>query len=290
MKEDKIFTGSRKVVIIGPGLIGGSIGKVLLEEGLAEEVVGICRRESSLRKAIAEKALSRGSVGLKKEDVKGAELIVIATPVGTISGFLEQLAGMNDIEMPPVTDVGSTKKALVQYASKEFPGLLFVGSHPLAGSEKKGVSNSTAGLFKGSVCVITPDSATDPAALGKVRSFWRGIGARTVEMTPGEHDKALAYTSHLPHAVAYSLSGVQEPEYSELVSTGFMDTTRIASSDAALWADIFISNKNEVTMAIEKFEKMLVQIKNAVKEGLDGELIDILDNCRKVRDEIVRKK
>jgi prephenate dehydrogenase len=109
-------------------------------------------------------------------------------------------------------------------------------------------------------------------------------------MTPGEHDKALAYTSHLPHAVAYSLSGVQEPEYSELVSTGFMDTTRIASSDAALWADIFISNKNEVTMAIEKFEKMLVQIKNAVKEGLDGELIDILDNCRKVRDEIVRKK
>ena len=290
MKKEVREMGLRKIIIIGPGLIGGSIGKAVLREGLAGEVIGVCRRESSLQEAIEEKAVTGGRVGLEKEDIKEAGLIVIATPVEKIRMYLEQLAGMDDGDLPPVTDVGSTKRSLVEYATKTFPGLFFVGSHPLAGSEKIGVRNSKAGLFKDSVCVITPDGDTDSGALETVRVFWESIGARTVEMQPAEHDRIVAFTSHLPHAVAYSLSGVQKTRYSDLVSTGFTDTTRIASSDAALWTEIFMSNREELTASIESFEKILARIKDAVKEGRDADLSDILEKCRKVRDEIVRKK
>ena len=191
----------KKVVIIGTGLIGGSIGKALLEKGLADEVIGVCRRESSLDRAMKEKAISSGYVNNYEEACAGAEIVFIATPVHTIEEILEKLAGGLSGNVI-VTDAGSTKKEIVERAAKFKDSFSFVGGHPLAGSEKTGVECAKKDLFENSLCILTRSEFTSEEDLEKIKELWQAIGAEVDVVTPEKHDEILAFTSHLPHILA----------------------------------------------------------------------------------------
>lgn len=277
----------KKVVIIGVGLIGGALGKALISRGLAEEVVGVCRREVSLQKAIDEKAITSGAVGLSAEVMQGADIVIIATPVNSIKVILDQLSNVISDPDVVVSDVGSTKKEIVKYAARFKENFYFIGAHPLAGGEKTGVENSRADLFEGSVCVITPELDVDEEKLRILYSFWKDLGAELDLMEPDKHDEILAFTSHLPHILAYSLSGSQKVDFSRYMSTGFKDTTRIASSDPSLWSDIFMSNRRNVLNAIEVYKKVLAEIEADISSGRQDELKKKLAECKKVRDDVV---
>ncbi|MGB3082085.1 MAG: prephenate dehydrogenase/arogenate dehydrogenase family protein [Candidatus Omnitrophota bacterium] len=275
----------KKIVIIGTGLIGGSIGKALLERGLADEVVGVCRRQSTLERTLKEKAVSTGFVDNYEEACKGAEVIFVATPIHTIKDNLEALAGVLSGNVI-VTDAGSTKKEIVAHAARFKDKFSFVGGHPLAGSEKTGVEHARQDLFENSLCVLTRDGSTKEEDLEKVSGLWQAMGAEVDIVAPEKHDEILAFTSHLPHVLAYSLTGVQKKEYFKYMSTGFKDATRIASSSADIWSDIFISNSGNVLKSIERFREVLAQIEDDIRRGRKEELGEKLQKYREIRDEI----
>ncbi len=278
----------KKIAIIGMGLIGGSVGKALITRNLADEVVGICRRESSLDRAVREKSLTKGFVDNYSEALQGAEIILIATPVRAIKTVLKSLSEIIDDTKILVSDAGSTKKEIVDYADKFKDKFSFIGAHPLAGSEKNGVEYSSSDLFEDSVCILTPadDSAIENCE--KLKRLWESIGAVTHRMSPEEHDKNIAFSSHLPHVAAYALMGSLPEEFAEnMVAAGFKDTTRIASSDPELWKDIFMSNKENVINAITRFKETLSGLEEDISSGRAEELKEKLKKMKEMRDNIV---
>lgn len=280
-----------KIVIIGTGLIGGSIGKALVKENLAGEVAGVFRSASSMKRAEDAGAITvgKGYVNEYEKAVSGADVIIIATPVHAIKETLDRIARTLKDKKVIVTDVGSTKKEICEYAAKYADMFTFIGAHPMAGSEKTGVENSRADLFKGSVCLLMKDDRIDKALLGKLDSFWKALGAKVLLVTPEEHDRSLAYSSHLPHVVAYALAGTAEKEFpAAMAATGFKDTTRIASSDAVIWTDIFMSNQQYLLEAIGKYKAILEKIENCVQKGKEEELQEYLKNYKRVRDELFK--
>jgi prephenate dehydrogenase len=277
-----------KVVVVGAGLIGGSIGKALIERKLAKEVIGICRRASSAEKAAEEKAVTFASVDNYEESCAGADIVIIATPVNTIKDVIDKLSVCVLASGAVVTDAGSTKRDIVEHASKYTGKMSFVGSHPMAGSEKSGVENSRADMFEGSVCLVTPDKGTSPDALKKVTDLWISLGATVHEMSPEAHDHGMAFSSHLPHVAAYALAGALEEKFPPYIyAGGFKDTTRIASSDAALWAEIFDSNRENVLEAIGKYKEKISSIERDISSRNKKNIQERLDKWRKLRDELV---
>jgi len=278
----------KKIVIIGMGLIGGSVGKALIKRNLADEVVGICRRESSLDRAVREKSLTKGYVNNYEEALRGAEIILIATPVRAIKNVLKSLSGVISDTKILVSDAGSTKKEIVDYAAKFKDKFSFIGAHPLAGSEKSGVEYSSSDLFKDSVCILTPTKDSSIENCEKLKRLWESIGAVVHRMSPEDHDKFIAFSSHLPHVAAYALMGSLPEEFAEnMVASGFKDTTRIASSDPELWKDIFMSNKENVIKAINCFNKTLSGLKEDISAGRDEALKEKLKKMKEMRDKIV---
>ena len=278
-----------KVVIIGMGLIGGSLGKALLEKGLAEEVVGVCRRQSSLDRAVNSGVLTSGYVNDYPEATRGADIVVIATPVQAIKKVLKDLAeGLKGDVI--VTDVGSTKGEIVSFAETFKGRYSFVGAHPLAGSEKTGVEYARADLFHGSLCILAETGSTNKEDLSKVRQLWESVGARVDVLSPEEHDEIIAFTSHLPHVVAYSLAGSQREDFVRFMSTGFKDTTRIASSDPVLWKGILLSNRKNVLKSVQKFRSVLDGIEKAIDKGDQETLEEMLSECKRVRDGLFHEK
>ncbi|MFH1305818.1 MAG: prephenate dehydrogenase/arogenate dehydrogenase family protein [Candidatus Omnitrophota bacterium] len=256
-----------KVAVIGMGLIGGSIGKALIKRKLANEVVGVFRRQSSLDRAVKEGAISTGYLNSLDEALAGAEVVFIATPVPTIKTVLKNIAASVRGKKILVTDVGSVKKEISDYAlnfKKEFS---FVGGHPLAGSEESGVEHSNAGIFEKAPCILTRDPLTCEDDLRKIQALWQAMGAVVSVMTPEEHDAIVSFTSHLPHVVAYALAGSQKKEDLKYTSTGFKDTTRIAASDPRLWSDIFMDNRGNVLSALAKFRETLSGIEDDIRNG-----------------------
>ncbi|MFH1836563.1 MAG: prephenate dehydrogenase [Candidatus Omnitrophota bacterium] len=278
----------KKIAIIGMGLIGGSVGKALIKKSIAKEVAGICRREVSLEKARKEGALTEGYVNDYARALLGAEIIIIATPVHTIKEVLEELGNTLKDKGVLVTDAGSTKKEIVKFAEKFKEKFSFIGSHPLAGSEKTGVENSSENLFGGSVCVLTPDGTVDAKHERSLSGLWEALGARVILMTPEEHDKNLAVSSHLPHVAAFALAGMlKENINKEVFATGFKDTTRIASSDPKIWSDIFATNSGNVLEAIKKYKAILSEIEENIKKNDTEKLRKKLEVYKRLRDELV---
>jgi prephenate dehydrogenase len=279
----------KKIVIIGTGLIGGSIGKALIRNNLAEEVIGVCRRESSLLRAYKEKAITKGYVDEYVDALNGAEIVFIATPVHTIKKTLDKLGKIINDKRVIVTDVGSTKKEICRYAAKFAGRFTFIGGHPMAGSEKTGVENSTPDLFKGSVCLLAENKKIEQELFLKLKSLWEALGANVLPITPEKHDRNLAYSSHLPHVIAYALAGTAEKEFPDIMAAaGFKDTTRIASSDAVIWTDIFMSNREYVLEAIKKYKKVLSKIEKSIRNKNEEELQKHLRDFKKVRDELFK--
>ena len=277
------MTPWNQVTIIGAGLIGGSLGLALKKFGLAAAVVGVGHRQASLDDALALGAVDRvvldPAIG-----VRGSDLVVLATPVSLFRKTLES-AGPALAPAAIVIDVGSTKAAVVESMESLMPdGREFVGCHPIAGSERRGIAHARADLFSGAVCVVTPTDRTPADALGRVITTWARVGMTVRILSPGQHDRLLAEVSHLPHIVAASLVKAIGPEAESLAGPGWADTTRVASGDPALWRDILISNAAEVAAAIEKFQDTLAAFRDALRRGDAARLEALLAESKGRRD------
>ena len=205
-------------------------------------------------------------------------MLILAAPINVIINSGKKIAGLLNKDCV-VIDVGSTKAAVVENLSGILPN--FVGCHPLAGLEKNGVAFARKDIFNNSLCIITPDRKTSAVALKKVQLLWKKLGVKTVIMAPQAHDQVLAFTSHLPHAVAFSLNLAVPDKYLKFCAGGFKDTTRIAASNAELWAQIFLSNRRYLLQAIEFFENNLAELKSAVKNKDHNALAEILVKSNK---------
>lgn len=276
-----------RVAIIGVGLIGGSLGMSLCARGLAGEVVGSGSRVENLRLALELGAVQRIE-DTPAEGVAGADLVIIATPVSvTIPVLLEILPHLSPGVV--VTDVGSTKAGVVRKAESLLPsGVSFLGGHPMAGSEQAGVRGADPYLFENAFYVLTPTSKTSPEALETGRKLAGGVGARVVEMTPEQHDQAVAAVSHLPHLLAAALvnTALQMPDSDgilPLAAGGFRDTTRIAAGNPLMWRDIFMANRDQLLEMILRFQGELDLFKNAIEKGNDDEILSKLESARALR-------
>lgn len=273
------------VAIVGVGLIGGSIGLALRKRGLAERVVGVGRRPESLRVAKRIGAVDATTTRLSS-GVENAELVVVCTPVEQIVDQVRE-AAESCAEKGLITDAGSTKGSIVSRLNGSLPrGVRFVGSHPLAGSEKSGPSTANAMLFEGRTVVITPTAASQRQDVRKLAQFWKSLGAKTVECTAEEHDAALAATSHLPHLLASALAAATPTACLPLTATGWADTTRIAAGDPELWTQIFTDNKQHLLNALGRFEGMLASLRDAVERNDRRRLFKLLKEAKQNRDAV----
>jgi len=267
------------VAIVGVGLIGGSIGLALRERRLAQNVVGIGRRQQSLDIAREVGAIDNGVTNLAN-GVAQAQLIIVATPVDTIAERVVQISAA----CPPgslITDAGSTKEKLVAAVDAGLAGRRsgprFVGSHPLAGDHRTGPAHARADLFDGRTVVITPTEYTRPAAVTEVSGFWQSLGAYVRNMTPADHDRALAITSHLPHATAVALAAATPTELLGLTAGGWQDTTRVAGGDPALWQAILTANREHVLEALDLMQQTYTSLRESLEQGDNESLLLILE-------------
>jgi prephenate dehydrogenase len=248
---------------------------------LCQEVVAVTRHAQSLRIGKKMRAIDRGSLNL--EIIRDADLVILAMPVSAILRLAPRVRKIIS-KGCLVTDVGSTKEEIVAKLSKLFPN--YIGSHPLAGSEKRSIAYARPDLFKNSFCILTPASRTDRQALRRINKLWKDLGAKTVILSPARHDKILSLASHLPHILAFSLISAVPRPYLKFAAGGLKDTTRIAASDSELWSDIFLSNRGSIIKAIGLLEKRLNRIKSAIKRK-DKRLLDrILKLAKKKRDKL----
>lgn len=274
-----------RITIVGVGLIGGSIGLAVKKRRIAGEVVGVFRRASTMKKALARRAVDRATMNIA-EGVKGSDLVIIASPVFSIP-VLAREAMRHVKNKAIITDVGSTKSWIVKKMAgimKARPSVSFVGSHPMAGSEHAGVEFARADLLEGSPCIVVRTGSNNAAAVRKVSDFWRTLGGRVSVMTPEGHDRVIALVSHLPHIVAFGLAGAVPVNALKYAAEGFKDTTRVASSDAKLWADIFLSNKKEVLRSAREFESSYRKLIKALSAGNYRAVVDILGKAKARRD------
>ncbi|MEX0712361.1 MAG: prephenate dehydrogenase/arogenate dehydrogenase family protein [Pirellulales bacterium] len=271
------------VAIVGVGLIGGSIGLGLRDRGLARQVVGIARREASLRVAKRMGAVTKGTLDLAR-GVNGAELVIVCTPVARIAADARASAEVCR-QGGLITDVGSTKAEIVAALdgalSRE---VRFLGSHPLAGSEKSGPAAAAADLFVDRTVVVTPTRATRKEDLASLEAFWTALGARVIRMSPEAHDRALAATSHLPHLAASALAACTPQGDLGLTASGWVDTTRVAAGDPELWQQIFMSNRANVLTALARYEKVLDSLRRCLEQGNKRKLTAILQEGKQKRD------
>jgi prephenate dehydrogenase len=271
------------VAIIGVGLIGGSLGLALREKKLANKIVGIGRRAGSLKKARQAGAVDSTTTDLAR-GVKDADLVIVCTPVGQIVEFARQAAA-HGREGALITDVGSAKESIVNVLSQDLSrGVAFVGSHPLAGSEKAGVEFARADLFEGRVTVVTPHRRTKSEHYSAIAGLWESLGSRVVRMTPAAHDAAVAATSHVPHLLASALAAATPEELLPLTAGGWLDTTRVAAGDAELWRQILAENSSHVLNSLAKFEKVLKAFRAALEDGDQARLLSLLEAGKQTRD------
>jgi len=274
------------VAIIGVGLIGGSIGLGLRKRGLARQIVGIGRNTTRLQQALDLGAVTDTTTDFA-EGVKNAQLVVVCTPVERIVEHLMQVA-QNCPTDALLTDAGSTKFQIVSQLDEKLPpnGPAFVGSHPLAGSEKSGSEHADADLLQSCTVVVTPTTHSNATAVEAITDFWTSLDARVVERSPQEHDAALAQTSHLPHLLASVLAATTPKEELELTATGWRDTTRIAAGDPELWRQILVDNRGNVLQSLDQFEQTLSQLRQALQDQDADVLLKILAQGKQNRDAV----
>ena len=262
-----------KISVLGPGVLGGSLGLAASAHGY----------DVSLWGRSAEKVAAACAIGLNAttdlaEAVSEADLIVLAVPVGVMSSLCEQFKG----HLKPsaiVTDVGSVKSLPHEMAAAH--QLAFIGSHPMAGSEQGGIEAAQRDLFQGAACVITNDADCSQEEVAHITSFWDSLGCRTSHMAAEAHDRAVARISHMPHAmaVATAAAGLTTPSDHLLSAGGFRDTTRVASGDPSMWAEIMMENRTHLTAALHdaqnEIREMLEHLINSDQKGLQKYLAEV---------------
>ncbi len=271
----------KRLALIGIGLIGSSISHAARRAGLAGDIVG-CAPGSETRARAEELSLVSKAYADPVDAVKGADLVILCTPVGAYKKIAEVI-GPHLEPGTIVTDVGSVKAAAVHDIAPHIPeGVHFIAGHPIAGTEQSGPDAGFAELFDGRWCILTPGEGADPAALAKLETFWRELGSNVEIMSPEHHDMVLAITSHVPHMIAYNivntashLERVTDSEVIKFSAGGFRDFTRIAASDPVMWRDVFLNNKDAVLEMLGRFAEDLTMLQRAIRFG-DGETLERL--------------
>ena len=278
-----------RLCIVGTGLIGGSLARDLKRLGEVGEVVGSSRQAANLRRAVELGVIDRFDMDVARA-VAGADMIVVAVPLGAVQAVLERIVDAVDNDAV-VTDVGSAKGHVVEAARAALGPRLprFVPAHPIAGTEHSGVDASVERLFERRRVIVTPIPETDGGALERVSEMWRMVGSDVIEMDVTHHDEVLADTSHLPHMLAYTLMDVlgrrkERAEIFKFSAGGLRDFTRVASSDPQMWHDICLANRDAMVAAIERFSAELDQLADAIRSG-DGEFVrSIFARAKSIRD------
>jgi len=263
-----------RMVVVGLGLLGGSVAAAAKQRGAVNRVVGATRREEVRRAALAKGVCDE--VAELELAVRGADLLVLATPVSAMGPTLRRVAG----GLEPgcvVTDVGSVKAPLCDTLPGLLPrGVPYVGSHPMAGSHARGFEHADPALFVGRPCVVMTDAAAAPRQ--RIADFWRALGADVLERDPASHDAEVAWVSHLPHLLAYAFAGglgAAPPGAAEVRSSGFEDFTRIARSDPEMWSEILTGNRKALAAPVQAVRRRLAELVEAI-EADDTEALERL--------------
>ncbi|MBK5926581.1 prephenate/arogenate dehydrogenase family protein [Rhodobaculum claviforme] len=267
-----------RVALIGLGLIAGSMALAMRRGGLAGHIAGTARTDATRTEAL-RLGLCDTVHATATEAVAGADLVVLAVPIGAMEGLAAEIAP----HLAPgatVTDVGSVKGAVIDAVAPHLPqGVHFIPGHPIAGTEQSGPGAGFAELFDNRWCILTPPEGTDPAAATRLRTLWEGMGARVDEMDAAHHDLVLAVTSHAPHLIAYTMVGVADDlrrvtdsEVIKYSAAGFRDFTRIAASDPTMWRDVFLTNRAATLEILGRFTEELFALQRAIRTG-DGEML-----------------
>ncbi|MEO1206702.1 MAG: prephenate/arogenate dehydrogenase family protein [Pseudomonadota bacterium] len=283
----------KKMALIGIGLIGSSLSHAARRAGLVGAITGAARsaatRETALRLGLVDEVFEDVA-----EAVKGADLIIVCTPVGACGPIAKRMGPA----LSPgaiVTDVGSVKAAIVNDMEPHLPAhVAFVPGHPIAGTEQSGPEAGFAELFENRWCILTPTSTSPGDAVEKLSRFWQAIGSNVEIMTPEHHDLVLAITSHLPHLMAFNivntaahLERVTDTEVIKFSAGGFRDFTRIAASDPEMWRDVFLNNKDAVLEMLGRFSEDLTALQRAIRFSDATTLEDTFKSARELRRGII---
>jgi cyclohexadieny/prephenate dehydrogenase len=283
----------KKAALIGIGLIGSSLSHAMRRANLAGTIACSARTEAT-RAAARWLKLADEVCESAAEAVRGADLVILCTPVGTFSQLAAEIAP-HLARGAILSDAGSVKTAVVRDVGPHLPdGVHFIPGHPIAGTEFSGPEAGFAELFDGRWTILTPLPGADEGAVEKLKTFWQACGSQVEIMTPEHHDLVLAVTSHVPHLIAYNIVGtvsdierVTEKEVIKFSASGFRDFTRIAASDPTMWRDIFMNNKEAVLEILGRFTEDLASLQKAIRWGDGDTLFELFTRTRAIRRSII---
>ena len=285
-----------RVAIVGLGLIGSSLARALRRDGLASTIVA-CDASGAVRAKVAELKLADGVEADAAKAVRGADLVVVCTPMSTFAGLGAEI-GRRLKKGAILTDVGSVKQTALDAFTPHLPkGVHLVPGHPVAGTENSGPEAGFADLFKGRWCILTPPDKADAKAVGRVAEMWRRIGMQVEIMTAPHHDRVLAITSHVPHLIAYTivntvsdLEATMRAEVIKFAASGFRDFTRVAASDPVMWRDVFLHNREAVLEMLGRLYEDIALMQKAIRHGEGDKLHAVFTRARQIRRALVQAK
>ena len=283
----------QRVALIGLGLIGSSIAWAAKRGGLAGEITGhahsAATRATALRLGFCDRVCETAA-----EAAAGANLVILCVPVGVCGAVAAEIApGLKPGAI--VSDVGSVKATVIAAMAPHIPaGVHFVPAHPIAGTEHSGPDSGFAELFDDRWCILTPQPGDAAEPVARLRAFWEGLGAKIDQMAPEHHDLVLAVTSHVPHAIAYTMVGVADhlrrvtdSEVIKFSAAGFRDFTRIAASDPVMWRDVFLNNREATLDILGRFTEELALLQRAIRMGNGDYLHEYFTRTREIRRGII---
>ena len=283
----------RRIALIGVGLIGSSLARVVRRDGLAGHI-SACARSAATLETVARLGIADSTTTDPAEAVRGADLAIVCTPIGSYGAIARAIAPAL-AEGAIVSDVGSVKRAVIDALTPHLPGHVhLVPGHPLAGTEESGPEAGFDSLFEGRWFILTPPEGADPAAVDRVAELWHRAGSMIEVMDADHHDHVLALTSHIPHLIAYTIVGtavdLEEHLKSEVIrysAAGFRDFTRIAGSDPVMWRDVFLNNRGAVLEMLGRFTEDLTALQRAIRVGDGRALESLFTRTREIRRGVV---
>jgi len=285
-----------RLALIGCGLIGSSLARVVRRQNLAGRIA-VSDASEAVRKRVVELGIADAVEADPARAAEGADLVLLCTPLSAYRPAVEALRGA----LRPgaiLSDVGSVKSCVARDLAPLLPpGVHLIPGHPIAGTEHSGPDAGFAELFEGRWAILTPPAGTDPAAVDRLAAFWRGAGSKVEIMDPAHHDLVLAVTSHLPHLIAYTIVGtaadlgnVTRSEVINYSAGGFRDFTRIAASDPVMWRDVFLNNRDAVLEMLGRFTEDLTALQRAIRYGDGKALEELFVRTRAIRRGIIDAK
>lgn len=279
----------QKVSVIGMGLLGASVTMACLRAFPKVFTVGYSHRASTRKKSRQLNVANQIAETLE-EAVSSADIVILATPILTFETYFRDIAPF----LKPgaiVTDVGSTKTLVHQWADKNLPrNVYYVGSHPIAGSEKRGVEYARDDLLTSARCILTHTAKTNTHSIKVLRQFWSALGCNVVTLTPKKHDQIFGLISHLPHVLAAALINGSDFEDMKFAGKGFVDTSRIASGPADVWMDIVLTNHRNIVQGIDQIVRQLGVMKKAIAAQDAEKVKKLLEIARAKREKLIEYK